>query len=153
MTGSGDFPGPMACSGKSRDIFRGSGAVSSGTPALYLFHTLHCMDHAPISPVPQPPLLSRGVQEWGDRPALCSRVCHRMTIPFAVRVSRGWWGRMVAVLSHGCTVMADLSFCLENEEGSGREMKSVPSGKGQAGRREFPSLWDLPHRHIRQLHG
>lgn len=76
-----------------------------------------------------------------------------MTVPFAVRASLGWWGGMAAALSHGRTVIADLSFCLENEEGSGREMKSVPSGKGQAGGRESPSLWDPPHRHIRQLRG
>lgn len=65
----------------------------------------------------------------------------------------GLVGQDGPALSHGLTVIEDLSFCLENEEGSGREMKSVPSGKGQAGGRVTPSLWDPPHRHNRQLHG
>lgn len=45
--------------------------------------------------------------------------------------SRGQDGRPARSRSRSRAVMADLPLCLGNEAGSGREMKSVPSGKGR----------------------
>ena len=120
----------------------------------------HCSDHESVSAGPpnycSPSVPRSGVTGWprwhsGATPAVMLRGCDGMTVQLAASTflgQRGQGGRPAR--SHCPAVIAVLSFCLENEEGSGREMKSVPSGKEGLVGEILLSLGNLPHRHARQ---